>query len=276
MPLMLATSFSYDAMVLITAFGLIASILKLKKDPMDKRSIVETCIWAFLAGSVKAGGNLILLPLLFMIPSRKNKETWKAVALVIAVGLLSLALFDVILPQKKFFQLGGEPGKLSTGYAIRNPITYISMIGQSYFKDIDALMINMGGTHLSWLEESIPSVWIVVMMILIGILSMNEKDEIRFDQRDKWVLLAIVVSGLLLVPMLLLSFTNVGAIKVEGLQGRYYLYMLPLVYYLLTKFSLYTGDKGGNVSLPYRGYRWMACISCICVYYLLRLYCTRS
>lgn len=281
MSMMLGTSISYDAMVIITALGMISAMLALKNKPTDKRNIYRALIWVFLAGAVKGGINLIMMPLILLIPIRKEKNNlWGKYQLhinLILTGVLSLILFDFIIPKGSLFQLHGiDALHLSASFALLHPITYLKMLIESYIHDIDVLMINMGGTHLAWLEYSIPSVWIVLIMIITGIMSTVEADELVLGKKDKWSFGLIILFVLLLTPAMLLSFTYVNSTNVEGLQGRYYLFVLPLIFLILTKFKLKNVMRGKwNEEILNTGFIWLGALFSICIYYLLLIYLPR-
>ena len=93
----------------------------------------------------------------------------------------------------------------------------------------------MTGTYLAWAEYTIPVVIVVALLLITGIYSMTEKDSVQLTKAFKNICWLIIMVGIISTPAMLLSWTNVGSRVVEGLQGRYYLPLLPLIYFVFTK-----------------------------------------
>lgn len=276
MSLMMASAISYDPLVLTASVNFIASIFNLKSNPNKKSTLVECIAWAFALGGIKGGGYLVLLPLAIVLLN-ENKESLRNLLIFLAGGISAL-LFDVILPSgTALFQFGTEgSGKLYASYAIEEPMKFLSMCAESYFQYLDYLVINMGGTHIAWLEDTIPAFIIVGLVMALIIISIYERDILKLQNKDKYIMLFVVLLTLFLTPVMLLSWTSVGSSLVEGLQGRYYLIILPLLLLMLTKFSLHTEiSKEHFYTIGNNGCRVLGVFSSIAVYYMLRLYLTR-
>lgn len=278
MSLEMCGAVSYDAMVIISSLSFISCIFRMLKE-QSKWVYMETVFWLFVAGSVKGGGYaLILLPLSFVLLAEKPLKwnIFKVVSLIV-IGAFSVLLFDKILPAKLGFQFGSDSNyNLTAGYALHEPLRYIDMAMSSYLTYLDVLSINVGGTRLAWGGDStIPAACVVLFMIVGGIQSIFEKDDVKLKKMYKWIFFSIIVIGLLSIPAMLLSWTNVDSHRIEGLQGRYFLPFLPLFYYLQTKFSLYTPEKNNQQIIARNGIVWMSILSCMFVYYIMTLYLTR-
>ncbi len=281
MSLMMGTAISYDPMVLLSTLNFLACSLKLSREPESKTTLMECMVWAFLIGAVKGGGYLIFLPLVFIFSRREKQRPFKNGGLIVLAGIVSVVLFDVVLPSgSSLFQFGeAESGALSSAYALANPIEYLHMSTDTYLLSVDSLMINMGGTALAWLEQTIPAAVITSLMLITGVYCIFEKDDIRLGQREKWVFGLIVLLECVLTPIMLMSSTVVGSTYVMGLQGRYYLPVLPLILLILTKYKLHDGAENVTeehaLEIKSSCFRVFAILSCLCIYYMLRLYLTR-
>lgn len=281
MSLMMGTAISYDPMVLLSTLNFLACSLKLSREPESKKTLAECMVWAFLLGAVKGGGYLILLPMIFIFVGGDRRRLLKNGALIVLAGIVSVVIFDAILPfGSTLFQFGEEgAGTLSSSFVLTNPLEYLHMCVDTYLTSVDSLMINMGGTALAWLEQTIPASIIVCLMLIIGIYSIYEKDELHLGQREKWVFGFIILLEFVLTPVMLMSSTTIGSGVVMGLQGRYYLPVLPLIIMLFTKYKLHDGAKDVTedhvLQIKSSCFRVFALLSCLCVYYMLRLYFTR-
>ena len=205
MSLMMASAISYDPLVLVSSANFIASIFKRKLEPKKKFTLIECMVWAFVLGGIKGGGYLILLPLVLTLLDR-NKENLQNV-LILLTGGTSAFLFDVVLPAgSALFQFGAEgSGKLYASYAIEKPLEFLNMCAESYFQCLDYLVINMAGTHIAWLENTIPAFIITGSVFILIIISIYEKDSLRLQSKDKYTMLFVIFLTILLTPAMLLS-----------------------------------------------------------------------
>ena len=106
---------------------------------------------------------------------------------------------------------------------------FIDMAMAAYIEYFDFLVIGSSGTHLSWGEFTIPVSIVMLLMVLICLYSVCEEDRVELPKKSKNVFLAIILVGLVATPAMLLSWNNIGAKVIEGLQGRYYLPLLPVL-----------------------------------------------
>lgn len=278
MALMMSNALSYDAMVIISSLSYITCIFRLKKE-QSTFLYLETCFWVFVAGAVKGGGYiLILLPLSFILFNAQKKRTTLCQILVIClVGIFSVCLFDKILPDKTGFQFGTDGnGKLTALFAIHEPLKYLDMAIGSYLLFLDKLSINIAGYWLAWgCEQTIPAAVVVLFMSVGGIQSIFENDGIELRKTDKWIFISIIAISLLAIPAMLLSATRSSSRVVGGIQGRYFLPILPIFYYVQTKFSLHTPCHKNYGQITSKCVVWMSILSCVMVYYIMTIYLTR-
>lgn len=316
--LMIGSSISYDAMVMISTLCFTASVLRLSREARSNRPltlpVLECALWAALIGSVKGGGYLILLLLLALCVTADIPASLKKVLPVLAAGGLSALLFDVVLAPASLFQFGeAGSGKLTASFALAHPMQYLDMLMTTYIENADAIFMGVGGTRLGWMEAVIPDLVIACLLFAVIVFASAKKNKEQFDftPRVRRVILIVLAVIVLFMPAMLLSWTTPGSEIIMGLQGRYYLPVLPL-FLLLAAGSLsqripaslpaaagedpeelYGGSFAGGVS-PAGGVSsadsvfsagentgarrfifWFCLLSCLCVYYMLKLYLTR-
>ena len=235
--LMMSSAFSYDPMVIITALNFISTVLLLKDKPDDKKALVFACIWSFILGAVKGGGYLILLPLLFIVPAAKKGIKFINKAAPIVCGLLSVAIFDMFLPSGSLFQFGSKGnGFMTTSFALENPVAYLKMTVMSYARFGSDMLSDLFGSKLCWGENTIPFVFSILMFIVLLFVAASDPGTSRLNKKDVIILAAVVLIALLTTPAMLLSWTPEGSDVILGIQGHYFLPVLPL-------FSLITGKE---------------------------------
>ena len=277
---MLSSAISYDGVVIIASLAFTAAVLRLYKEPNSILYLVESAIWAFVIGGVKGGGYLVLLLLMILFINRNWKRSIKLVIIVCLAGILSVILFDLILPDNRLFQFGEEgKGKLTTSWGLLHPLEYFNMCVRTFLDYADSLTIDMGGTVLAWLESTIKTVLVVGLVILTGVESIFEIDDIRLQKKDRNVFCLTIFIMFYFTPLMLLSWTAINSVRIEGVQGRYFLPVLPLIFMVFTKFRMKNAtekvDRHASEAIIIRCQRLFATLSAVGVFYMMRLYLTR-
>ena len=283
MSLMNSSAISYDPLVLITTLNFSACIFALYKSPTSKKLLHQTMIWCFMVGATKGGGYLILLPLVFVLIDRANKKNSLInCAGIMTSGLFSVLLFDKILQiGKTLFQLGSEgDGKMAAMFALEHPVKYLQMCLITYLGKANTLLFDMIGSNLAWLEYAIPPFILAGLAVIAILYAIFDEDEITLNKKFKYTFAFIVLLIVMTTPAMLLSWTDKGSTTIAGLQGRYYLPALPIALLLITKFSLHITDlvitDTEKICLIKNRFLYaFAVLSCLAVYYMMRLYLRR-
>ena len=113
---------------------------------------------------------------------------------------------------------------------IKNPSLFITVLNNT-FKD-GLFIEGMVGSLMGWLNIEISRVVIIMFVILLALSPFLEENEIKNNRKEKiWNLIIFFGTYILIVLAAYLSWTTVGADKVMGVQGRYFLpiIILPLI-----------------------------------------------
>lgn len=282
MALMLSNAFSYDAMVLVIVFNFLGSLFSLCEKYCSKM-LVQTCFFSFYLGAIKGGGMLILLPLVLIAYNKKEKkQSVKRMGIIIGMGLLSALIFNIILQWgNSYFQFGSEYGeRLSVSYALENPFKYLKMMITTYLNYCDHLWLNMLGGDMMMMDTVIPFVIVVSILFILVMYSLLEKDTYRMKVTSIKIIKLMLLVYIVITPMMLLSWTSKGSDYIEGLQGRYYLPVLVLGIFAVTKSKLHEAitEKIGEIDVLRLRNKCMILwgfLLWISVYYLERIYFTR-
>ena len=280
--LMMSGAFSYDPMVIITSLNFLASVLLLRESPEDKKPLVFACIWAFILGAVKGGGYLLLLPLLLMVPARKKGLKHIGKFLPMVFGLFSVALFDMFLPDRTLYQFGSKGnGFMTASFALENPVSYLVMTVKTYGRFSGEMLEDLFGSKLCWGEKTIPFAFSLIMLIVLLIIAASDERLDGFKKKDILITSAVVLIALLSTPAMLLSWTPEGSDVILGIQGHYFLPVLPLFAIIvgkgmrtIAKKAVKTGTKALK-TIHSASYPVIVIMTFYAFYFIMRLYLTR-
>lgn len=275
-------SFSYDPMVIITSLSFISSVLCLKENPDDRKALIITCIWSFILGAVKGGGYLILLPLLLIVPACRKGLKHIGKFLPMVSGLLSVAIFDMFLPSQVLYQFGSKGnGFLTASFALENPLAYIVMAFKSYVRFGAELAEDLFGSKLCWGEKTIPFGFSIVMLLLLLLMAASDRRIDDLKLKDILISAVTVLIALLTTPAMLLSWTPVDSDVILGIQGHYFLPVLPLFAIVFAKLIRKLAKKTGITKskackiISDAAYPAAALMIFFAFYFVMRLYLTR-
>ena len=263
--LMMSSSFSYDAMVIITSLSFAAIILKLRYE-YSRGALIEAVIWAVFLGAVKGGSLLLLLPLALLL-IKKDKKSVISVCSIIGAALLTVLLFDKILPSDELFQFGEEnSGNMMTAFAYQQPADYLRMLVSTFQWFGDTYMFQALGKELSYLEATLSEVTVIGAFLAILVYATLEKDKLELKKSDRIIFVVIALLSFILTPAMLLSYTPNGSGMIYGVQGRYLFPMMSLLILAVTKFGLKKTRENASDEV-----KTQVMDSCINVYVILTL-----
>lgn len=285
----LAGAFSYDGMAVSCAlcftaccFSLSSTLKQNVKTPVFTWEMIRCIIWAFMLGSVKGGGYFfLLLPLAFLAASRKNIRSFIRPAVIIAAGLLSVLIFNVIATYGiSLFQLDGGEGMLSTSFAFTNPLSFLVMAAYEYVWNLEVLFMGVTGGMLSWGDFVIPDVLVAALVVIMLAYLVFEKDDFRFTRRKKILIILSIVLAVIITPAMLLSHTSVDSRNIIGMQGRYFTPFVPLIMILITKYKIHgkalsVTEERVQLKIRRRLLTSVAVMLCVFVYLMLNTYLKR-
>lgn len=249
--LQMAVSFSYDSTVLALCFLYTGVLLylTLEAKSVTWHHIVLLALlfaWAAPAKLVYVGLAFTLL----IIPGEKfAKRYWKyvSVAIVIFAGAVMILLtrFQTVVTIGS--STGGmlvEQTTYSVSYLLENPSKIVSVIYGTIIGQGTYYLETMIGQNLGWLEIMIPGYIIYgfwTVLIISAIRKTTEKQVLSAGQR-LWIFLVLAGVASLVGLALLFDWTPIESNYVYGIQGRYFLPMLPLLLILCKNIQIEMND----------------------------------
>jgi len=169
-----------------------------------------------------------------MIPVNKFKS-WKQKFSVFVV--ISSPIFIMVFAWNLLFKgMIMPPLGVSTSaqisYILSNPLSLFAVFGNTLFNSsVDIISMFVG--QVAFLNGILPS-WLIygylLILILVALLE-NKEIEIRLNQKIV-PLFVFLSSSLLIFIVEYITFTPVGQNFIEGIHGRYFIPVAPLLFIL--------------------------------------------
>ena len=243
------TSFSHDAMVHGILFFYCCVCLQAiyEKEPMtgERMALLELMAWFLVY--CKSGSYLPLCFLPVLIPCERFRgRRPKAVSLGALYGI------PVLLFVMKHMQMvtgivqtteatsvvstGGGSAYMTgytLGYFLKEPLKLVYMIVNTILDKTGFYLESLVGYKLGWVEIETSMALVLFFWFLLFLSTCDVREEqvkIGGFQRFFMLLLCVGCTGLILLGMLL-QWTPMGHVSIEGVQGRYF---LPFLLIFLT------------------------------------------
>lgn len=240
-------SYSYDAVVIEAAFLYLAMLLGFlyREEPVKKRQIVFYVICIIILSISKGGTYMPLCLLTMLIPADRfggKKKKWiftGAMAAVAAAAFLFSTLSYVLYvasptaEQAADSYLAGEAYGLSG--ILTDPFGFIMISLRTFFLTGDGLIETMLGMQLGWLNIEVSRIVIygmLLMMVLSILQTENVKEQknivVTAGQKISYLLVSAISVGMVFASMFM-SWTPKNSTEIAGIQGRYFLPLLPIL-----------------------------------------------
>ena len=241
MTLHLVASLSYDAILLGLAFFFTAKVLQLayQADHVTRKDMVILTVSMSLLAPIKLIYVLMAF-LCFLIPQAKfkNRKSFITCAAVMA-GVVFLVFLLVNIPrlipyfEESNLQLDYYEGAdcYTLAELIKNPVRTVYILFNTIRVYGSSHLTRMFGEMLGWLEIPVPLMVIIPFILILALtVAVTPKEPaVRIEKKNR-VISILVVTGVIFMAIfsMLAAWTPAGSSVAEGVQGRYYLPILPL------------------------------------------------
>lgn len=244
MSLHLIASYSYDYLTLAVSIMFVSQILYMreKKEQIKISEILLCGLW----GAILAPSKIVYVPMLllvFIIPKEKfNCSAKKAFLIKSGIALLGVALVLIIQGSTLLKTAVGQDSTgwsgtelYSVSWIIQNPFEALKIIAATIFNKAEFYLKTLVGGSLGWFQIYVPLYCYLPFFFILGYCFMRRDNEtaiINFNKKLFVLFIILVVSFLILLSMFI-AWTPINSPVIEGVQGRYFLPLLPAVYLLL-------------------------------------------
>lgn len=240
-----AASFSYDSVLNGVLFLMIAYIFYLiyAKEKVcwkDVMVLIGLCVIVIPTKFIYVA----LAALGLLIPKEKFGGNKNKVMAATAIIFSSIAVIIVTnigriisvwdTAEKSRADSAPDLAYYTVSYAVSHPLETMEVFFNTITRDVSYYVETIIGQHLGWLDINIESIIILGFIILLLLSILQREGQIQVKTKEKYILSGVVVIVCLLVLCsLLLAETYIGSETILGVQGRYFLPVLPLILFLM-------------------------------------------
>lgn len=234
-----AASLSSDGVIMALAFFFIATLVKMAygEEKVKLLDIILLCLAGSWLTLCKDGAYVPLCFLVLLIPARNFISKKQHLLVKGTVIFLVIALFaaNTILPM--LLGSGGED--ISSGYtlgwALHNPFGFVRILVKTFIDTSDFYIRTMTGGLLGWLNIPVPNYvgTACIILLLISCLRVDNEHQLIKASHKLWIFVVVVGAVICTEIGLFISWTPFGSNSIEGVQGRYFLPILPAALLLI-------------------------------------------
>ena len=244
-------SYNYDSILFGVSFFAISYILYLAFDLTKEKIVLKDYLILGLVIIVIVPIKfiyIILLGLGLLIPkekfgNKKNKIISALFTIILSLVIMCAIRWGVI---ENAVSSGGETG-LSTYKlvdCIKSPVHIFVLFFKTMQVNGSFYLQSMIGTPLGWLEISVPYIVVYGFALLLACSILEPLGGKQWKKSERiWSFMLAIGIGILVFLALLIDGTYVGADYIWGVQGRYFIPVLPLVLFALQNQKVILKEK---------------------------------
>lgn len=267
MNLQQCTSFSYDAVITGVSFLYICWCVSLAfgEKQVKATDMLGLGILGIILVYGKSGVYLPLALLIFLIPAARFGGKRVRNLCVLGLFLLPVLCFlnqntatvsYIATTTEATATVGSSTtAGYTIGYFLSQPLEFVRMLANTLSDKTAFYLESLVGQKMGWVEIDISEVISMLFWLLLILASLKTKEEpmyIRTGQKWWIVFVCAVCAGLILAGMLL-TWTPRGYVSIEGVQGRYFIPLMPALLLVLRNPRL-TWDRCAQRGLIYAGF----------------------
>ncbi len=241
------TSFSHDAMVHGLVFLYVCLCLEavFSEQKLTGQRMLALEILALALIWCKSGSYAPLAMLPLLIPAAHyggQREKWTGTAALVGIPVLAFLLKNagtvtgIVSTTAATSVVGTSDGSTyaagyTLSYFLSDPLELVYMIINTILDKGGFYLESLVGYKLGWVEIETSEMLVIFFLLLLLLSTLNVPGEqvcIRVRQRF-WMFFLCAASAGLIVLGMLLSWTPLGYVSVEGVQGRYFLPFMPIL-----------------------------------------------
>lgn len=246
-------SVSYDAVINGILFLFIAECFRISEaEQRSKKDWFLLLLLGALTVLIKSGVYAPILLMLFLPRTSRRKKNkgkpnykkiciWGGICITVAVILF----WKYIPVVRSLLQGSDQKGKYYTiSEFVNHPLKLLYIYWNTFMVKGDNYLKGLLGGKLSWLDIEVK--WIFIVILLVGTLLMVNVEGDCLVRTTRHTVLMVAASGisfLLILLSMIFACTPLDSMAIEGVQGRYFLGIAPLFFFLLCTDMVKVSEK---------------------------------
>lgn len=243
-PVSLFTAISYSYDTSIYAFALLGTALIINElcTPNEKLTFKNAALITFSIAmtSLPKAVYMPVLLLMLLLPRTKFQSKgqhvgYKLGVVAVALALILAYLLPMVSRPEVYFdgRGGGESATSQLGFILSNIPGYISLLVSTIWNQFYSQIMITGRDFLAYMgsPSTMISVITLVFMIYVFVTDNDAKAKVEPLKPLHKGAMAIITFGIiaLIYTVFYITFTETGANHIQGVQGRYFLPLFPLM-----------------------------------------------
>lgn len=258
-----SSSFGYDLVVNGFVFFVTAYILNLiyEKQKVSVKDIVLVSLTIFLFAPCKAiyifvAGLWILIPKEKFQLGKMKEKYWKLITNFIV--FFSTLLPNILVNMVKVSRISSNSGLVfwagergyGMGDVLQNIPYSIYVFANTLIKNTEYYVNTLIGSRLGWLEITISQFITTGFLTILLLEFFREKEQyiIKAKERVCYGVVVVLIS-LAVVAAMWLAWTPISYDTIQGVQGRYFLPAIPLLYLMVANNKKLTIKSSINMNI---------------------------
>lgn len=263
-----ANSFSYDSILFaaVLLYSCYVMHMAYGEKELKASDFIILCILGIAIIYCKSGAYTPIVFAFLLIPMRKFAT--KAAYYLCMGSLSGVFVLGFLVKNIKVVNTGAEVTNkvmgiesamavpnYSIGYLLQNPVNLFDVFNNTIADKTDFYIQSMLGQHLGWIQIELANVLVLAFAMILVASAFRAKGEKQYvTGGNKWWIFILVMAATFLVLLgMLVSWTPITYVSVEGVQGRYFFPVL-LLGCLLLRNSKLTFDKNVDRAIMFAAY----------------------
>lgn len=241
-------SISADGITNSMAFLFIAYVLNViySKENINYKQIIFLAILSVTIALCK----IVYLPLVFLlllIPKEKFNNSMKKKNIIIAIIILLATIINLVwlkFANTYVIETSNGLSAEKISMIIRNPFRYIQLVAYTVSVNLQRYINILFGSILGWQEFSLGYIVPNILFIMFLFINMTDITSKKFNNKKNNIVYAIIlliILGLIFTSLYIQYNKNkIDTKSIYGIQGRYFIPVLPLIAILLSNIKINT------------------------------------
>lgn len=253
-----AASFSYDAVImgLIVMFTGYVLSMAYTEEKISEKDILILILLCIVTASAKGGVYLPLCLLLALVPYkrqfRKKESILYFAGLIVLCGFaflknnISNILNTLLKADSSIGTNLTENDLYSLGYLLKHPGRFIMLYANTIQEKGDTILAGLLGGRLGWVNIYVPwFILIVLFLLIISSCMLGNKYTKKIKSMDRIIAIVIILGcGFLIGLSMLVATTPVKSNYIMGIQGRYFVPIIFVIFMLIHKRKILWSERG--------------------------------